>query len=172
VCEQPQYSIFARSVEESVLPACRRHEMGVIPWSPLAGGWLTGKYRRGVTAPEGSRYSGSGPMGRGRSIENDRNAGVRFDAVEQLEAIAAAAGISLTHLSLAFVDEHPAITSTIIGPKTLTQLHDLLGAAEVRLDPDTLDAIDKVVKPGRDIAGTVHFTGTPALGPQSRRAQR
>ncbi len=172
VCEQPQYSIFARSTEETVLPACRRHGMGVIPWSPLAGGWLTGKYRRNEPAPEQSRYGGAGAFRGGRTIETDPNAPARFDAVERLSAIADAAGISLTHLSLAFVDEHPAVTSTIIGPKTMTQLDDLLGGADVVLDADTLDAIDRVVKPGRDMAGISHITGNPSLLPVSRRTRR
>ena len=75
----------------------------------------------------------------------------------------------LTHLSLAFVGEHPAVTSTIIGPKTMEQLDDLLGAADISLDGSTLDAIDKVVKPGRDIAGTTHFSGNPSLDAEHRR---
>ncbi|MCU1393929.1 MAG: aldo/keto reductase [Ilumatobacteraceae bacterium] len=172
VCEQPQYSIFARSTEETVLPACQRHGMGVIPWSPLAGGWLTGKYRRNAPAPAGSRYGGAGAFRGGRTIETDPNAAVRFDVVEQLSAIADAAGISLTHLSLGFVAEHPAITSTIIGPKTMDQLDDLLGGADVRLDQASLDAIDKVVKPGRDMAGISHITGNPSLLAANRRTPR
>ena len=85
VCEQPQYSIFARSIEESVLPACQRHGMGVIPWSPLAGGWLTGKYQRDMSPPAGSRYAPGGIFSRGgRGIDTDPNAPVRYDAVERL----------------------------------------------------------------------------------------
>ncbi len=170
-CEQPQYSIFARSAEEAVLPACQRHAMGVIPWSPLAGGWLTGKYRRGEESPAGSRYAPGGAFAArgGRSVADDRNSPVRFDAVDQLSGIAAAAGLSLTHLSLAFVGSHPAVTSTIIGPKTMEQLDDALGAADVRLEGGTLDAIDAVVRPGTDIAGIVHLTGNPSLRPEHRR---
>ena len=89
-----------------------------------------------------------------------------------LTSIADEAGISLTHLSLAFVNEHPAVTSTIIGPKTMDQLDDLLGAADVTLDTSALDAIDKVVKPGRDIAGVTHFSANPSLNPEHRRAHR
>lgn len=168
VCEQPQYSIFARSIEESVLPTCQRHGMGVIPWSPLAGGWLTGKYRRDQPAPEGSRFA-SGFGRRPMSLEDDRHAPAKFDAVDRLSAVAADAGISLTHLALAFCDAHPAITSTIIGPKRPEQLDDLLGAADVVLDAETLDAIDKVVRPGRDVPGMSHFTGSPTLLAAQRR---
>jgi aryl-alcohol dehydrogenase (NADP+) len=171
VCEQPQYSVFARSVERSVLPACQRHGMGVITWSPLAGGWLTGKYRRGDETPAGSRYGGGSILGRRppRSLADDPSTPVRYDAVEQLQKIAGEAGLSLTHVALAFVLRHPAVTSVIIGPKTMEQFEDLLAAADVQLSDDTLDAIDNVVRPGTDIAGTAHFTGDPSLRPQARR---
>jgi aryl-alcohol dehydrogenase (NADP+) len=171
VCEQPQYSIFARSIEESMLPAAQRHGMGVIPWSPLAGGWLTGKYRRGEDAPAGARFAPADdkPAWQDRTVDVDPSAPVRYDAVERLTKIAENAGLSLTHMALAFVGEHPAITSTIIGPKTMDQLDDLLAAADVRLDGATLDAIDEVVPPGTDIAGIVHRTGNPSLTPENRR---
>jgi aryl-alcohol dehydrogenase (NADP+) len=170
VCEQPQYSIFARSTEDAVLPACQRHGMGVIPWSPLAGGWLTGKYRRGEQPPAGSRYaSGVFAQRRRHSIADDPSSPARFDAVEDLQKIASQAGVSITHLALAFVESHPAITSTIIGPKTMDQLEDVLGAADVQLDADTLDAIDKVVPPGTDIAGISHMSGSPSLRKDMRR---
>ncbi|WP_395111571.1 aldo/keto reductase [Actinomadura sp. SCN-SB] len=175
VCEQPQYSLFARSVEDAVLPAAQRHDMAVIPWSPLAGGWLTGKYRRGRPAPEGSRFAAGGASAaraRRPRIDEDPSSPVRFDAVEKLTEIADDAGISLTHMALAFVAEHPAITSTIIGPKTMDQLDDALAAADLELDSATLDAIDEVVPPGTDIAGIEHFTGSPALRPHNRRRPR
>jgi aryl-alcohol dehydrogenase-like predicted oxidoreductase len=160
VCEQPQYSIFARSVEDAVLPACQRHGMGVIPWSPLAGGWLTGKYRRGEEPPAGSRLARTA-FARGRNVVDDPNSPVRFDVVERLQAIADEAGLSLVHMSLAFVDAHPAVTATIIGTKTPDQLEDALGAVDVTLDADVLDAIDTVVRPGTDVPGTVHRRGNP-----------
>ncbi|SFP60164.1 aldo/keto reductase [Actinomadura madurae] len=172
VCEQPQYSIFARSIEEAVLPAAQRYGMGVIPWSPLAGGWLTGKYRRGQEAPAGARFTpadGTPPAWRDRTVDVDPSAPVRYDAVERLEKIAENAGLSLTRMALAFAGEHPAITSTIIGPKTMDQLDDLLAAADVRLDAATLDAIDEVVPPGTDIARIRHMTGNPSLNLEHRR---
>ncbi|GAA0276633.1 aldo/keto reductase [Actinomadura nitritigenes] len=173
VCEQPQYSIFARSIEDAMLPTAQRHGMGVIPWSPLAGGWLTGKYRRDETAPAGSRFAPSDDSNwKGRTVDTDPSAPVRFDAVERLTEIADEAGLPLTHMALAFVGEHPAITSAIIGPKTMAQLDDLLAAADIRLDPAVLDAIDEVVPPGTDIAGIKHLTGNPALNPENRRRPR
>jgi aryl-alcohol dehydrogenase-like predicted oxidoreductase len=142
--EQPIYSILARGIERDVLPACVRHGLGVLTWSPLSGGWLTGKYRRGRPIPAGSRgatnpdhFDGANP--------------VKHDAVERLSGIAHDAGLSMTHLSLAWAAEHPAVTSVLIGPRTEAQLDDLLDAADLRLDPDVLDAIDDVVAPGTDL---------------------
>ncbi|WP_371951509.1 aldo/keto reductase [Actinomadura monticuli] len=153
-----------------MLPAARRHGMGVIPWSPLAGGWLTGKYRRGEQAPAGSRFTpGGNPAWVTRTVDVDPSAPARYDAVERLTKIAEGAGLPLTHLALTFVGEHPAVTSTIIGPKTMAQLDDLLAAADVRLGGDVLDAIDEVVPPGTDIAGINHGTGNPSLEPGGRR---
>lgn len=170
VCEQPQYSIFARSVERAVLPAARRHGMGVIPWSPLAGGWLTGKYRRDAQAPAGSRFSGTGHAAfDDRAVGVEPNTPVRYEAVERLAKVAEEAGLTLTHLALAFVGEHPAVTSTIIGPKTVEQLDDLVAAADVRLGADVLDAVDAIVAPGTDIGGIDHKAGDPYLSAEARR---
>jgi aryl-alcohol dehydrogenase (NADP+) len=164
VCEQPQYSILARSVEASVLPTCQRHTMAVIPWSPLAGGWLTGKYRKGDEPPAGSRF-GSAAMRGGRDIDEDP----RMELAEQLRAVADQAGLSMTQLGLGFVESHPAITSTIIGPKTMDQLEDLMGSADVTLDADTLDAIDAIVPPGSDAPEIDHFINNPATRSEARR---
>lgn len=173
VCEQLQYSIFARSAEQSVLPTCQRHRMGVILWSPLAGGWLTGKYQRGEQAPAGSRFDPDSPFMRGSvSLAEDRVSPVRFDTVDALRAIADQAGLSLTALALAFVGSHPAITSTIVGPRIMQHLDDALAAADVRLDTDALDAIDKVVPPGTDLPGIDHFVRYSSLLPESRRRPR
>ncbi|MFV2178883.1 aldo/keto reductase [Actinomadura sp. LOL_016] len=170
VCEQPQYSIFARSVERAVLPAALRHGMGVIPWSPLAGGWLTGKYRRDVRAPAGSRFSGTSHAAfDDRAVDVEPNTPARYEAVERLAKVAEEAGLTLTHLALAFVGEHPAVTSTIIGPKTVEQLDDLVAAADIRLDAAVLDAIDAIVPPGTDIGGIDHKAGDPYLSAEARR---
>ena len=139
--EQPPYSILCRGIERDVLPTTRRLGMGVLVWSPLSGGWLTGKYTRTDPTPAASR-----------AVTNpdhfDTENPAKFDAVERLAAIAAEAGLSLTHMALAWVVEHPAVTTALIGPKTEAQLADLVAAADVRLDGDTLDAIDAVVAPG------------------------
>ena len=166
VSEQPPYSILMRGIERSVLPACQRYGIGVIPWSPLAGGLLTGRYRKGQEPPEGSRLA----RGFGARFESERQRQVheqRLDAVEELLAVAANAGVSLTHLAHAFVLEHPAVTSAIIGPRTMEQLDDVLAGVEVRLDVATLDAIDEVVRPGDDLTA-----GDPWQHPGLARANR
>jgi aryl-alcohol dehydrogenase-like predicted oxidoreductase len=170
VCEQPQYSIFARSTEAAVLPTCQRHDMAVIPWSPLAGGWLTGKYRRGVEAPAGSRFAAGSALAPRRDAQGADDAeDPRIDLVERLAGVATRAGLTMTQMSLAFVARHPAVTSTIIGPKRSEQLDELLAAAEVDLDADTLDAIDAIVPPGTDAPRTEHYVDNPALIASSRR---
>ncbi len=144
-CEQPPYSMLVRGIEGAVLPACQKYGMGVIAWSPLAGGWLTGRIRQD-TGVDMTR-------GRARRLPN------RFDpalpgnqaklaAVEELIKIAADAGCSLTHMALAFVTGNAAVTSAIIGPRTMEQLTDLLAGASVTLDDDVLDRIDQIVPPG------------------------
>src|SRR5947209_9488070 len=154
VCEQPPYSIFVRHIENDVLPVAQRYGMGVIVWSPLAGGWLAGKYRRGQAAPEGSRgarWKGVRPVFDRYDVENPANQR-KFDLVEDLERVADKAGISVMHMSLAWTLAHPAVTSAIIGPRTMDQLEDILAGADVRLDEATLDAIDDLVPPGTVVA--------------------
>src|SRR5438477_4270592 len=149
-CEQPPYSIFVRVIERELLPVAQRYGMGVIVWSPLAGGWLAGRYRRGQGPPEGSRgarWKGVRPVYARYDVENPQNQR-KLDLVEDLERVADKAGLSLTHMSLAWTIAHPAVTSAIIGPRTMEQLEDLLGAADVRLDEATFDAIDDLVSLG------------------------
>lgn len=150
-CEQPPYSIFVRHIEWDVLPVAERYGMGVIVWSPLAGGWLAGKYRRGEAPPSDSRavrFARRGsPVARRYDPtvpQNER----KLDAVEALMDLAGRAGTTITHMAIAFTLAHPAVTSAIIGPRTPAQLRDLLGGADLRLDTETLDAIDEVVPPG------------------------
>src|ERR1035441_8438883 len=143
VCEQPPYSLLVRGVETEVLPVCQKYGMGVIPWSPLAGGFLSVAHRRDQSTPPGSRASRpdlSLPV-------NQR----KLDAVESLAEVAGDAGISLIHLAIAFVIRHPAVTAAIIGPRTMEHLESQLGAAEVTLDQATLDRIDEIVPPGTNI---------------------
>ena len=152
VCEQPPYSILVREIERAVLPTCKRYGMAVIPWSPLAGGYLTGKYRKDAEVPADSR------LGRrfGNQFNDPRQVEIherRLDAVEELLKVAGDAGVSLTHLAMAFVLAHPAVTSAITGPRTMEQLEDLLAGVDVRLEPDVLDRIDEIVPPGTSISG-------------------
>jgi aryl-alcohol dehydrogenase (NADP+) len=151
-CEQPPYSIFTRSIERAILPACARYGMGVIVWSPLNGGWLAGRYRKGEAPPEGSRAARRFVSSR-RWSESNPAVVRKLDLVEELRSLAAGAapGVALTHLAHAFVLEHPAVTSAIIGPRTPEQLADALAGVDVRLSTDTLDAIDGLCPPGSDV---------------------
>lgn len=160
--EQPPYSILCRGIERDVLPTLRRHGMGTLVWSPLSGGWLTGKYRRDQAAPAGSRADTNPDH-----FDGDNEA--KLAAVERLQAIADDAGLSLTHMALAFVVQHPGVTVGLIGPRTEEQLADLLGAADVVLDVDVLDAIDDVVAPGTTINAADVGWESPGLAAEQRR---
>ncbi len=144
VCEQPPYSLLVRAVEREVLPTCERYGMGVIPWSPLAGGWLTGNFRKGRDLPV-SRRADRVPLRYDMSLPGNQR---KLDAAEALAQLAERAGLSLIHLSIAFVIRHPAVTAAIIGPRTMEQLDSQLGAVDVSLSDDVLDAIDEIVPPG------------------------
>ncbi|WP_298990057.1 aldo/keto reductase [uncultured Pseudokineococcus sp.] len=165
VTEQPPYSILARGVEADVLPVAEQFGMGVLPWSPLAGGWLTGKYRKGQDAPESSRAARMPARYDLSSPENQ----AKLDAADALGTLADEAGMSLIHLALGFTLAHPAVTSPIIGPRTMEQLESQLGAADVRLSDDVLDRIDEIVPPGRTIAAADAGYVPPALADASRR---
>ncbi|MBC7592850.1 MAG: aldo/keto reductase [Kineosporiaceae bacterium] len=166
VTEQPPYSILVRGVEADVLPTAEKYGMGVIPWSPLAGGWLTGRYRLGKDAPQSNRakrmpgrYDLSDP-------ENQR----KLDAADALAVLAEESGISLIHLALAFVMQHPAVTAPIVGPRTIEQLESQLGAVEVNLSKDILDRIDEIVPPGVTLSKTdAGFTPDSLMDPFLRR---
>ena len=146
VCEQPPYSILVRGVETEVLPVCERYGMGVIPWSPLAGGWLSGRFRKGsdFTSHRAERI----PARYDLSIPGNQQ---KLAAVERLAQLAEQVGVSLVHLALAFVIRHPAVTAAIVGPRTLEQLEGQLGAVDVQLSDDVLDAIDEIVPPGTNL---------------------
>jgi aryl-alcohol dehydrogenase-like predicted oxidoreductase len=147
VCEQPPYSILARNVELEVLPTCASHGMGVIVWSPLAGGWLSGKYRKGRPVEASGRAARIPARFDPAKPENQR----KFEVVEALIPLAEKEGILLPVLGVAWTLVHPAVTSAIIGPRTMSQLEDLLPAAEVALSEATLDAIDEIVAPGETV---------------------
>ncbi|HEX6341097.1 aldo/keto reductase [Umezawaea sp.] len=140
--EQPTYSVLNRGIESEILPTCRRYGMGVLVWSPLASGLLTGRYRKGRPAPVNPRM---------RWVPRHLTDEGKLDAVERLLPLAREAGLSLTHLAMAFAVAHPGITSAIIGPRTADQLEDLLAGATTTLTDDVLDRIDAIVPPGTDV---------------------
>jgi aryl-alcohol dehydrogenase-like predicted oxidoreductase len=146
VCEQPPYSILVRGVEAEVLPVCQRYGMGVISWSPLAGGWLSGSYRQDGMPT--SRRAERLPQRYDMSLPGNQ---AKLEAAEKLARLAGEAGLSLIHLALAFVLSHPAVTSAIIGPRTMEHLESQLGAADAVLTPDILDQIDEIVPPGTNL---------------------
>ncbi|MBP2266793.1 aryl-alcohol dehydrogenase-like predicted oxidoreductase [Pseudarthrobacter sp. PvP004] len=144
VTEQPPYSILARGAEREVLPLAQQHGLGVLPWSPLAGGWLSGRIKAdGAHLP--SSRAGRQPARHDPDLPGNA---LKTKAVLELTELADQAGLSLIHLALAFVLEHPAVTSAIIGPRTLEHLEAALGADKLTLSPDVLDRIDQIVPPG------------------------
>ena len=151
--EQPPYSVLDRGIEREVLPVAERYGMGTLVWSPLAGGMLTGRYRKGQEPDTLRSQVGFAHMSDER----------RLDVVEQLIPLAEKAGLSLTHLALAFVLAHPGVTSAIIGPRTMGHLDDLLAGAEVALDDEVLDRIDEIVPPGTDVSPLTIGYSTPAI---------
>jgi aryl-alcohol dehydrogenase-like predicted oxidoreductase len=144
VCEQPPYSMLVRGIEADVLPVCRAHGMGVISWSPLAGGWLSGRYRKGADAPKSTR-SDRLPQRFDLTLPANQ---AKLDAAEALAGVADEAGLSMIHMALGFVLTHPAVTAAIIGPRTMEQLESQLGATDVDLPSGVLDQIDAIVPPG------------------------
>ncbi|WP_217167801.1 aldo/keto reductase [Streptomyces sp. AC512_CC834] len=141
--EQPTYSILARGVEREVLPVCGEYGMGVLTWSPLSWGLLTGRYRRDQHHDVTPGRLAWGP----RHMTDPR----KFDVIEELVPLAQSAGLSMTHMAMAFAVAHPRVTSAIIGPRTVEQLDDLLDGADTHLGDDVLDRIDEIVPPGADI---------------------
>ncbi len=165
VCEQPPYSILVRGIEQDVLPTTLRHGMGVIPWSPLAGGWLTGRYRKDADPPKSHRAERI-PARFDMSLPANQR---KLEAADALARLAEEAGMSLIELALAFVLSHPAVTAPIIGPRTMEQLESQLGAAEITLSDDVLDRIDEIVSPGLTINPADGGWQNPALEPDARR---
>ena len=144
--EQPPYSILVRGIERDVLPVAQAYGMGVIPWSPLAGGWLSGRF--GTGQENTSRRAARVPGRYDLSIPANQH---KLEIVTELAGVAAEAGLSLIDLALAFVLEHPAVSAAIIGPRTMEQLESQLSAPDVRLEAAVLDRIDEIVAPGTNI---------------------
>jgi len=159
--EQPPYSMLNRAIEAEVLPICERYGMGALVWSPLAMGLLTGRYRKDQALPDSARV---------KIFPRQMSEARALDAVEQLIPLAESAGMSLTHMAIAFVIAHPGVTSAILGPRTMAQLDDLLAGSETRLTDDVLERIDAIVPPGRDAVTIEANYKTPAiLNPELRR---
>jgi aryl-alcohol dehydrogenase-like predicted oxidoreductase len=165
VTEQPPYSILVRAIENDVLPTCRRHDMAVIPYSPLTGGWLSGRWRKDAGQQASSRAN---RLPERFDLANPYNQ-QKLDAVEQLAQLADEVGITLIQLAIAFVLNHPAITSPLIGPRTMEQLESQLAAADVVLDRAVLDRIDEIVPPGLTINPADNSWTNPDLEPGARR---
>jgi aryl-alcohol dehydrogenase-like predicted oxidoreductase len=166
VCEQPPYSILVRGIEADVLPTCQRHDMAVIPWSPLAGGWLSGRWRRDAEPVTSSRAQRVPARYDLDDPANQR----KLDAADALARLADDAGMSLVHLALAWVLQNPAVTSAIIGPRTMDQLTTQLDAAELHLDDDLLDRIDEIVPPGTNFSWADAGYAPPMVAnPRTRR---
>ena len=165
--EQPPYSILARGVEAAVLPTAAKYGMGVLTWGPLSAGWLSGRYTQAadVTARGGGRVE-TEPHKFDPSVpENAR----KLEAVGALSKLAADAGLTLPHLAVAFVLSYPAVTSVIIGPRTMDQLESLLSGAGTVLTADVLDRIDEIVPPGTDLNKSDSYYVPPALADKSLR---
>jgi aryl-alcohol dehydrogenase-like predicted oxidoreductase len=166
VCEQPPYSILVRGVEADVLPTCQRYGMGVIPWSPLAGGWLSGKWRKGssdLTSHRANRI----PARYDLSVPGNQE---KLEAADALGRLADEIGVPLVQLAVAWVLQNPAVTSAIIGPRTMEQLTSQLGAADVVLSDDVLDRIDAIVPPGTNFTWADAGYSPPMVAdPRARR---
>jgi aryl-alcohol dehydrogenase-like predicted oxidoreductase len=168
--EQPPYSILTRAIEYDLLPTCLRYGMGVMAYSPLAGGWLSGKYRKG------REVSGPGSSARARRFPAAYDAAdpanaAKLDAADALGALADEAGLTLIQMAVAFAIRHPAVTSTIIGPRTMEHLDGYLAADGIELSADVLDRIDEIVPPGVtiNVADNMWNVGTTALDAAFRR---
>ena len=162
--EQPPYSLLTRGIETDILPTAQRHGMGILTYSPLAGGWLSGSWSAdsSPTSPARKRLAARFDM---TLPENQR----KLEAVEQLQHVADTAGVSMIELAIAFVINHPGVTSAIIGPRTMEQLDSQLPAADATLDAATLDRIDEIVQPGVNLNPADTSYGEQVLQPALRR---
>src|SRR4051794_26543957 len=165
VTEQPAYSILVRAIEADVLPTCQRHGMGVLSYSPLTGGWLSGRWRKDTGQQSSSRANRLPERFDLSKPANQR----KLDAVEELAVLTEQAGITLIQLAIAFVLNHQAITSAIIGPRTMEQFEGQLAAVDVVLDRTLLDRIDEIVAPGTTVNPVDNSFENPALAPTARR---
>jgi aryl-alcohol dehydrogenase-like predicted oxidoreductase len=147
ICEQPPYNLLDRRIERELLPMARTYGLAIIPWSPLAGGLLTGKYQRGQELPEGARFSDvNNPIYRARLNERI------YDVIEGLQPIADAKGCTLSQLSLAWVLHQPGVTAPIIGPRTMEQYDDNVKALDVEITDDDRKQINRIIRRADSVA--------------------
>jgi aryl-alcohol dehydrogenase-like predicted oxidoreductase len=158
VTEQPPYSILQRGIEAHVLPATQEYGLGVLAWSPLASGWLSGAVREGREVTT----SRAGFMPHRFDTDIPANQ-AKLEAVERLAKVADQAGLTMIQLALGFVCAHPAVTTALIGPRTIDHLQSQLAAADTHLADDILDEIDTIVAPGLDLAPAEKNDAPPAL---------
>ena len=169
VTEQPPYSILVRGIEREVLPVCQQYGMGTLVWSPLSGGWLSGKWRKGSDDTETHRSTMMGGAMAARYDLSDPVNQRKLDAADALAVLAEEHGLSLVHLAIAFTIRHPGVTSAIIGPRTMDQLTSQLPAADLELSDEVLDAIDAIVPPGTNIRADDAGYAPPWLADASQR---
>lgn len=144
VCEQPPYHILDRRIERELIPMAQTYGLGIIPWSPLAGGLLSGKYSKDAPPPEGTRYGDARPG----SQQAKRLSDSALTAVDALKPVAEAKGITLSQFALAWAMQQPGITSPIIGPRTMDQLEDNLKALDIEITDEDREKVDEIVPPG------------------------
>jgi aryl-alcohol dehydrogenase-like predicted oxidoreductase len=140
---QAQYSLVSRELDREHVPLCQRFGLGILPWSPLAAGFLSGKYSRGEKAPEGSRLAASRWQSNYARFDNDKN----WKTLDAVKAVSKETGATLSQVSLAWLLTRPAVTSVIFGARTLDQLKDNLGAASVKLTPAQVKTLDDASAP-------------------------
>ncbi len=161
---QPQYNLLVREVEWEIIPACSAEGLGLLPWSPLGGGWLTGKYRRDER-PKGATRLGEDPN---RGVEAyDRRSPVErtWDVIAALHEIAEVRGASMAQVALAWLVDRPSVTSVILGARTLDQLEDNLGAADLHLSPSETERLNVASDPG----AADYPYGQPGIEQRSRK---
>jgi aryl-alcohol dehydrogenase-like predicted oxidoreductase len=166
--EQPPYSLLTRAIEYDVLPTCLRYGMGVLVYSPLAGGWLSGKYRKA------QQVAGPGSPARAQRFAAVYDStlpanAAKLEAADALGALADDAGMTLIQMAIAFVTRHPAVTSAIVGPRTMQHLGSYLAADEIDLSRDLLNRIDEIVAPAVTINVADNMWTSPALSVAARR---
>lgn len=160
---QPQYSLVSREIEWEIAPACASEGLGLLPWGPLGGGWLTGKYRRDQR-PAGATRLGENPE---RGVEAyDRRGGIdrTWAIVDEVRSVADVRGVSMAQVALAWLIDRPAVTSVILGARTVEQLEDNLAAADLHLTEEELSRLDKASEPG----AADYPYGAPGLEQRSR----